>query len=109
MHIFGVGPDMKDYMREMYNEYYNTWNLNRDRKYKIDENDEDTGCVSRIAQQLAHYADKFWKGEKNFRYLIPKESYGHNSLAMPRGKCDVHEDCVKRMHGTDKGSHFFLL
>ena len=58
MHIFGVGPDMKGYMEEMYNEYYNTWNLNRER----DVLKEGSLCMSRISQQLAHYAEKFWKG-----------------------------------------------
>ena len=59
MHIFGAGPNMKEYMQEMYNEYYNTWNLNRDR----DALKADSGCVSRIAQQLAYYAERFWKGQ----------------------------------------------
>ena len=57
MHIFGVGPNMKDYLNEMYNEYYNTWNENRDRNAL-----RSTDCVSRISEQLADYAQKFWKG-----------------------------------------------
>ena len=70
MHIFGVGPNMKDYLNEMYNEYYNTWNENRDRNALI----ESTDCVSRISKQLADYAQKFWKGMGNKKSTLASHS-----------------------------------
>ena len=42
-----------------------------------------------------------WLGTKNFRYLIPKESYGHNTLAVPRGRCDGIEQCEQFMDAKE--------
>ena len=79
MMIFGAGPNMHDYMHEMYNEYYNTWQINRDRKFDT----KNTGCTSRIAKQLNDYAKNFWQtsdgdeDQATFKYVAPLESYGN--------------------------------
>ena len=78
MLIFGAGPDMKEYMHKMYNEYYNTWQINRDRTLS-------NGCTSRVADQLQKYAEKFQdpESETHFKYAAPKESDLPKGQALP--------------------------
>ena len=54
----------------------------------------------KILKLFSTYSFNPYKGKKNFRYLTPRELYGHNSLKIKRGRCDV-DKCKDQMIGAN--------
>ena len=54
----------------------------------------------KIRKVFSTYSFHPYKGKKNFRYLTPRELYGHNSLKIKRGRCDV-DKCKDQMIGAN--------